>query len=207
MDIPVNAGVWCTGELCGRSTCLIINPINEHITHLVVLEKDFPYIERLVPMEAILDSSPKSIQLRCNNAQLSDMQTFIEADFISTDRFASSIPYAIPYLAWPYSPYEGPPLLLEHERIPAGEVVIRRGTPVKATDGRVGKVEEFLVDPKNDSITHLVDVADAVAPVLGPHGELLGFVRVSVRYNSFIEEVYRFRYLLIGILLLALFLG
>ncbi len=47
-------------------------------------------------------------------------------------------------------------MLLEHERIPAGEVVIRRGTPVNAMDGQMGKVDEFLIDPKNDSITHLV---------------------------------------------------
>ena len=45
---------------------------------------------------------------------------------------------------------------LEHERIPTGEVVIRRGTAVRATDGQVGKVDEFLVDPENDAITHLV---------------------------------------------------
>ena len=44
----------------------------------------------------------------------------------------------------------------EHERIPTGEVVIRRGTHVKATDGDVGKVDEFLVDPENDVITHLI---------------------------------------------------
>ena len=41
-------------------------------------------------------------------------------------------------------------------RIPAGEVVIRRGTSVEATDGAVGKVDEFLVDPEDDSISHLV---------------------------------------------------
>ncbi len=61
---------------------------------------------------------------------------------------------------------------LEHERIPAGEVVIRRGTPVKAADGQVGKVDEFLVDPKDDTITHLVlreghlwDKRDVTIPV------------------------------------------
>ena len=32
----------------------------------------------------------------------------------------------------------------------------RRNTTVKATDGDVGKVDEFLVDPRNDSISHLV---------------------------------------------------
>jgi hypothetical protein len=156
MDIPVSVDVLCAGELCGRSTCLIINPINKRITHLVVIEKDFPYIERLVPVETLLDSSPNSIQLRCNPSKLSDMEPFMETDFISADQFESIVLYGAPYLLWPYSPYEGAPMLLEHERIPTGEVVIRRGTPVRATDGRVGKVDEFLVDPTGDVITHLV---------------------------------------------------
>ena len=156
MDIPINVDVLCAGEMCGRSTCLIINPIDTSITHLVVIEHDFPYIERLVPVKAILDSSPNSIQLRCNKAELSDMEPFKESDFISAGRFESTLPYGAPYLVWPYSIYEGAPMLFEYEHIPAGEVVIRRGAPVKATDGRVGKVDEFLVDPQNDLITHLV---------------------------------------------------
>jgi sporulation protein YlmC with PRC-barrel domain len=156
MDIPINVDVLCAGELCGRSTCLIINPINTRVTHLVVIEKDFPYIERLVSVETILDSSPNSIQLRCDKAKLSDMEPFKEADFISAGQLESGLPYGAPYLIWPYSIYEARPMLFEHEHIPAGEVVIRRGTRVKATDGQVGKVDEFLVDPKNDIITHLV---------------------------------------------------
>jgi hypothetical protein len=156
MDIPINVDVLCAGELCGRSTCLIINPINTSVTHLVVIERDFPYMERLVPVEAILDSSPNSIQLRCRKVGLSEMEPFKETDFISASLFQSTLPYGTPYLMWPYSPYEGAPMLPEHEHIPAGEVVIRRGTPVKAADGRVGNVDEFLVDTQNDSITHLV---------------------------------------------------
>jgi two-component system sensor histidine kinase BaeS len=51
------------------------------------------------------------------------------------------------------------------------------------------------------------DVADALAPVISPGGELLGFVRLSFHYYSFIEQLYQLRYLLTGILLVALLLG
>jgi sporulation protein YlmC with PRC-barrel domain len=47
-------------------------------------------------------------------------------------------------------------LPLEHERIPPDELAVRRGAHVEATDGRIGVVEEFLVDPINGHITHLV---------------------------------------------------
>ena len=156
MDIPINVEVLCAGKECGRSTSLVINPINERVTHLVVAEKAFPNIERLVPIDKILASSPDSIQLRCRQTDLSDMDMFEETDFIQAGQLEASFPYNVPYEVWPYTMYETMPMSLEHERIPAGEVVIRRGTPVKATDGEVGKVDEFLVAPENNNISHLV---------------------------------------------------
>ena len=156
MDIPINVEVLCAGKECGRSTSLIINPVNERVTHLVVTEKAFPNIERLVPIDKILASSPNSIQLRCTQADLSDMDTFEETDFIEAGQMEASLPFDEPYEVWPYAMYETLPMPFEHEHIPTGEVVIRRGTSVEATDGAVGKVDEFLVDPENDNISHLV---------------------------------------------------
>jgi sporulation protein YlmC with PRC-barrel domain len=156
MDIPINVEVFCAGEECGRSTNIVINPVNDRITHLVVAEKAYPNIERLVPVDKILASSPNSIQLRCDQADLASMESFEETDFIDAGQLESSLPYNVPYQVWPYAMYEAVPMPFEHEHIPAGEVVIRRGTPVKAMDGDVGKVDEFLIDPENDIITHLV---------------------------------------------------
>lgn len=156
MDIPMNVKVLCAGKECGRSTSLVINPINERVTHLVVTETKFPNIERLVSVDKILNSSPNSIQLRCSQADLSNMDSFEETDFIESGQMEASLPYNAPYEVWPYAMYEVMPLPFEHENIPAGNVVIRRGTPVKATDGEVGKVDEFLVNPENDVITHLI---------------------------------------------------
>jgi len=51
------------------------------------------------------------------------------------------------------------------------------------------------------------DVADALAPVISPEGEVLGFVHLSFHYYSFIEQLYQLRYLLTGILFVTLLLG
>ena len=171
MDIPINVDVLCAGEACGRSTCLIINPVNERVTHLVILEKTYPYVERLVPISKILSSTPHSIQLSCSQAELTGIDPFMETDFIEAGKMVTALTFKTPYMVWPYGMYYTP-LPLEHEQIPTGEVAIHRGTPVKATDGQVGKVDEFLVDPKNDVITHLVlreghlwDLMDVTIPV------------------------------------------
>jgi sporulation protein YlmC with PRC-barrel domain len=156
MDIPVDVDVKCAGELCGRSKYLVVNPVKDRITHLVVAEKDYPHIERLVPVDQIIESKPDEINLRCTQNKLFQMESFVETDFIGGDRLEPTLPYNATYQFWPYTMYEATPMPIEREKIPAGEILIRRGTMVEATDGSVGRVDEFLVDPRNDSISHLV---------------------------------------------------
>jgi sporulation protein YlmC with PRC-barrel domain len=58
-------------------------------------------------------------------------------------------------MLWPYSVTEGG-FVTEKEHIPVNELAIRRGASVEATDGRVGRVDEFLINPDKDLITHLM---------------------------------------------------
>ncbi len=44
----------------------------------------------------------------------------------------------------------------ESQQIPPGELDVRRGTRVEATDGYVGNVDEFVVNPEDGHITHMV---------------------------------------------------
>lgn len=156
MDIPIGVNVMCGTEVCGRSTYLVINPVNDEVTHIVVAEKAFPNIERLVPVGNILETSPTSIRIRGSVNDLKEMDSFMETDFIESGKVEAEFPYDDPYWVWPYGMYEETPMPLEYQHIPAGEVVIRRGAQVKAADGNVGKVDEFLVNPVNGRISHLV---------------------------------------------------
>jgi len=76
------------------------------------------------------------------------------------------------YLLWPYVVLETRTVLAECKRIPPHELAVRRGAQVEATDGRVGTIDEFLVDPQNGHITHLMlreghlwDKKDVAIPV------------------------------------------
>lgn len=153
MDIPVDAEVFCTDGLCGRSTCVILNPKTQEVTDLVVKENESPHQEILIPVTAITATTPDSINLRYTRHEVADLQPFIETDYVQVDipRPADGIYYMMPY-AHP----QVETLAVEHRAIPADELAVRRGTWVEATDGRVGRVDEFLVDPENDHITHLV---------------------------------------------------
>jgi hypothetical protein len=152
MDIPINVNVFCSDDRGGVSTYIILNPTTEQVTHLVVKEKDFPHIERLVPIDLVLETTPHKIQLRCTKHQLAEMEQFIETEFVRTEMPL----YMDPFMWWSYAIPETEMVPVEHEHIPAGELAMHRGARVEATDGHAGRVDEFLVSPTNEHITHLV---------------------------------------------------
>jgi uncharacterized protein YrrD len=153
MDISMNAQVICVDGPIGKTSHIILNPQTDTVTHLIVAEKDFPYQERLVPVDFIMESTPEHIQLRCTKKQFGDFQTFLDTEFIPTSLAG---PYGASYMLWPYTAPESDVITIRHEHTPPGELAIRRGLPVIAADGPVGRVDDFLIDPQNQSITHLI---------------------------------------------------
>jgi len=123
------------------------------VTHLVVKEQESPHQEILIPVSAVAATTPDSINLRFTRHEIADLEPFTETDYIQVDipRPAGGIFYMTPYV---YPEVETLPV--KHEAIPADELAVRRGAEVEATDGPVGHVDEFLVDPENDHITHIV---------------------------------------------------
>ena len=156
MDIPIDAEVECTDGPGGRSTCVILNPFSHRVTHIVVKEKWFPHARRLVPVERVIESTPEQIRVDCTQDQLQKMESFTETRFIQSD-IPDDIYGVEDYRVWPYVLPEADLMVpLEHERVPPGELAVHRGSQVRATDGDVGRVDEFLIDPEGEHITHLV---------------------------------------------------
>ena len=155
INVPLNAKVIGTDGPSGESTCLIVNPVNQTVTHVVVKEKFVPHTEFMVPLERITESTVDTIQLDCTSAELKQMEAFIGTQFVKTDHY---MPYygTDTMMAWPYTTAEGVDLPAEYEKIPAGSLAVRKGTYVQATDGPVGKVDELLLDQESGQVTHLV---------------------------------------------------
>ncbi len=153
MDIPIGVEVFCTDGLCGRTTRVVLRPKTEEVTHLVVKENGSSHREILIPITAVTATTPDSINLRYAKHEIADLQPFIETDYVQVrvPSPTSGIYYMMPDL---YSEVETLPV--KHKAIPADELAVRRGALVEATDGPVGRVDEFLVDPESDHITHLV---------------------------------------------------
>jgi uncharacterized protein YrrD len=162
VEIPLNAQVECTDGVCGHSVYVLINPVIDQVTHLVVKEDTSFNTEYIVPVDLIVETITDTIQLRCSKAELEKMDPFNKTRYIGEKVHGENFAYSGMYRMGSYSslPYNTPARTIydsvEYQQIPPGELAVRRGTRVEATDGYVGHVDEFVVNPENDHITHLV---------------------------------------------------
>jgi hypothetical protein len=165
MEIPLQAQVECTDGVCGRSVYVLINPVVDQVTHLVVREDSSPNTEYIVPVDVVSETIADTIQLRCSKAELEKMAPFVQTRFVEekvpyragSDGYGSGGYGMANAYYWPYVSPEGTVrVTMEYQQIPPGELAVHRGTRVEATDGSVGRVDEFVVNPENGHITHLV---------------------------------------------------
>jgi hypothetical protein len=155
MDVATGVNVECADGPCGRTQYVILNPANAAITHVVVREDATVAETRLVPLTYVSGSTPELIRLTCTRAELQALPLFSEFE---------TPPAEGPYLTYAPSEFWMGPLTAywptvrpkELQHIPKGELPIRRGALVEATDGHVGRVNEFVVQPGSGHITHLV---------------------------------------------------
>jgi uncharacterized membrane protein len=157
INFPVRARVECVDGPGGQSVALIVNPTLRQVTHLVVEDKSAPDpVQRLVPVDQVVETTPDLIYLRCSLEQLAAMEPFTEMHYVKSE--VPDVSYDPEnYWVMPYATSMQTAVIpLEEERVPPGALSVHRAMDVEATDGHIGQVGEFLVDPESGAITHLV---------------------------------------------------
>ena len=154
VDLPLDARTECADGTCGRSVGVIIEPLAWQVTHLVVKESGLSHTERLVPVSRAMDTTPDQIRLRCKKGELAAMEPFVESQHARVSRPDYRVPLEFKGLCPVH--YTTDWVSIRRERIPPGELLVRRGARVRADDGLLGQVDEFLVDPTTGRIQHLV---------------------------------------------------
>ncbi len=160
MDVPLNVDVYCSDGQAGRTSSVVLNPVSMEVTHIVIKEKGEAY---LVPLDQILESTPHEVHLRCTIEQLTKMERFLRMQFLGEEELdiegdlrrtaaESDANY------WPYLTAEDnyQEMYGQVEYIPHHELAIHRGAQVQASNGHIGSVDEFIVSPTNNHISHLV---------------------------------------------------
>ena len=144
----IGAHVDATDGRCGRLTRVILDPGDESLTHLVVEPGHHKELERLVPVDLVASVEDDLIRLDCTKKRFEQLDAAEDIRFLPAD---STPTYAAINL--PLGHHRG---AMFTDRVPPGEVDIRRGDPVHATDGSIGAVHGLVIDPADDHVTHVI---------------------------------------------------
>jgi hypothetical protein len=177
--------VVCSDGACGDISRLVVDPVARSVTHIVVEPKHRQGQGRLVPIELVGESGGQ-ICLTCSGAEFDELDYAEETHFISAE--GQDLGYGDgEILVWPYyglgtetgglSAVPGPRAYFS-SRLPTGDVEVRRGECVHATDGDIGRVQGLVVDPEDHRVTH----------VLLEEGHLWGKKAVAIPIES-VKEV------------------
>jgi uncharacterized membrane protein/sporulation protein YlmC with PRC-barrel domain len=147
MDFPIDVDVFCSDGQYGKSTTVIVDPATEKVTSIAVSNPNQIYTEYLVPVHKVVNVRPSKIELSCTKEELEQMEKFAEAEFLD-----------VPYYGFDSLNGMSDPManVYRKEHIPVGTVTVSRGMSVEATDGFIGTVDELVINPNTDQITHIV---------------------------------------------------
>jgi len=161
----IGAEVRCSDGVCGHLERVVVDPVARVLTHLVVAPKHEEAFGRLVPID-LVDPAAEGICLRCSAAEFGALEDAEQTRFLT--EAGQQMGYgAGQVLAWPYYGLGGglgamgmdggylPPAIAE-DRVPLGEVELRRGEHVYATDGDVGRVHGLVIHPRDHGVTHVL---------------------------------------------------
>jgi hypothetical protein len=156
MNIRLNAEVHCPDGAGGHTTAVIVDPLAQQLTHIVVESHETTH---LVPFAAIAHSGDTGVQLHWTQSQLAQAAPFEEVVYVGDEGSGVVAPPSavVPYTLDPEYALEAVELsYLRVEQVPEGHVAIHRNAAAEATDGRAGEIDAFAVDQATGQITHVM---------------------------------------------------
>jgi uncharacterized membrane protein len=149
-DIPLDAQVECTDGPAGVSAGVIVDPKSVQVTHFVVREQGTD-TQRLVSVEKVDQVSAAVVRLACTRDELAEMQPFLVTEY---RQFEIPRYYGPEASARMYRAPTVETVTETREAVPWGEIALRPGTAVHASDGSVGQLSR-LVTGESGQITYL----------------------------------------------------
>jgi sporulation protein YlmC with PRC-barrel domain len=162
-DFTIGSEVACRDGVCGKLSRVVVDPVARTLTHLIVEPKHRPGASRLVPIE-LVDSTAEEIQLRCAMSEFEALEDAEETRFLpgaNGERgYGQGQVLSLPYYGLGMGGMgigmDPGPQPVTYDRVPAGEVEVRRGEHVHATDGPIGQVQGLVIDPRDHHVTHVL---------------------------------------------------
>jgi sporulation protein YlmC with PRC-barrel domain len=148
----------CADGTCGKVSSVVVDPVARAVTHLVIDRQGVP---RLVPLD-LIDATTGQIRLGCTLAEFDKLDPAEKTQFLPGSRHDTGYPpdqvLTMPYygLADRYNLPRQADMHITYDTLPLGEVAVRRGEQVHATDGTIGQVQGLVIDPGSRHVTHVL---------------------------------------------------
>jgi hypothetical protein len=163
MQFTIGAEATCSDGTRCQLTRVIVDPVAEAITHLVVEPGHRRDLGRIVPLD-LVDAAGGQIRLLCTRAEFDELDPAEETRFLPGQKgYSGYQPGQVDY--WPYyglnagfgiEPGANVLQTLTVDAVPAGEVDVQRGDPVQATDGDIGRVQGLVIDRASRKVSHVL---------------------------------------------------
>jgi sporulation protein YlmC with PRC-barrel domain len=171
--LRMGAEVFATDGPVGELTAIVVDPIAQAVTHLIITPPHHPTLGHLVALDLVEDDGDP-ITLRVTVAQFRGLDSAEDEHVLSVSggkwAAAQGKTFSFPYYSLAGQAGGGsagsaaPELTPGHhympddtsDRVPLGEVEVRRGDQVHATDGWIGSVEGLVIDPADHHVTHVL---------------------------------------------------
>jgi hypothetical protein len=184
-EFIIGSEASCSDGPCGEVARVVVDPVASVLTHLVVEPKHGRDIGRLVPL-ALVSSTAQGTVLACTRPEFDKLEEAEETQLIPGG--AGQWGYGQDQMfSWPYYRLGGSasgtgdwcggpeaPVFVHSDHVPLGEVEVRRGDHVSATDGNIGRVRGLVIHPGDHCVTH----------VLLDEGHLWGQKRVAIPISA-----------------------
>ena len=172
MRLEIGNRVRCTDGVYGELADIVIDPLEKRVAHLVVRPEQGEGEARLVPIQLAKgrDDEQREIELECTLDQAQGFESVHRAAYLRLGENPTEDPdwdvgvedvLAMPYYAagLDEDAYAGgfdSHATIHYDRVPKGEVEVRRASVVFSTDDHaLGEVDGFVVDA-DEHITHFV---------------------------------------------------
>ena len=191
-EFTIGSEVACSDGVCGELTRVVVDPVARALTHLVVEPTQRRGTGRLVPID-LVDSTAEQIRLRCTMSEFEALEDAEETQFLPGASgqwgYGQGQMLSLPYFGlgmggmgmggmgiggMRVGGIDAGPQSVTYDRVPVGEVEVRRGEHVHATDGTIGRVQGLVIDPSDHHMTH----------VLLDEGHLWGKKQVAVPISA-----------------------
>jgi hypothetical protein len=162
MRLELERPVHCADGGAGTLADVVVDPVQRRVTHLVVRAPEPDLTARLVPFQLVTasDDSARELCLSCTAAELAKLDPVREYAYLPLDELPEGsqdwdvgvedvmvVPNYEAAELGVYAAEVDPNVGVTYDRVPKGEVEIRRTSGVQSADGHhLGDMVAFLVD-------------------------------------------------------------